>query len=435
MVVIAVTMVVSTASAWTGPTGVFPAGNVPAPINTGSIAQTKASSFSVVGGNLSASGNVNGTNGFFSALVNSAKGRFGCFLFCSDITSTDILKAGTYANADFSRGLVVASDGLVSTNKSPLWINISGNTGSAGRNALAIFPSSDNLTNGSGAVIQTSADKFAFWNIQGTDRVALSAKKIQLTEGAAVNSILAANDADGNAVWKSLDSTSTDGLITYRREDSSGSAMAVCNSDSIAISGGGDCEYGIKQSQPIIDVSGNVHGGGGTLSSIPAIGWKVACLTKTTGFAGTVGLGGNTGAAHAEVVCMKKTPLAIGLENNSTPTTYNWIDMSEEISSTSNGTCLSWARNRTGIQSLSASNLRAKIQNVSSGTSTYSAVANCVFVPNTATPTNPGNIADVYSTGPHNGYKPASEVSITDNGTSYTYITQYCTAPAGQSCQ
>ncbi len=331
--IIVMTLVVSAASAYTAPSGVFPAGNVPAPVNTGNIPQTKNANFSV-NGNLSASSNVNGTNGFFSSLVNSAKARFGCFLLtCTNttLTSPNIFEAGKYTAGDLGQGLVVTTDGLVTTKKSPLWINLVGNTGSTGRNGLALITSTDNQTGGDGAVIQTTADKFSFYNLQGTAKVGISAGSVD-TNGLRVaaagtaqpGKVLTAMNTAGDAIWADAGGATSvlytnatspaASLITYRRSQQGGgsTAQALCPQDSFAISGGGYCEYGMQISEPIIDTSNSNHGGSsgaGFFGSDPvAIGWHVDCLDQVNSskLITDGGVGSRSGQATAEVICMKK---------------------------------------------------------------------------------------------------------------------------------
>lgn len=345
VVLTALVAVVSVASAWTPPTDTFPAGNVPATVNTGNVAQTKASSFSVTG-NLSASSNVNGANGFFSLLVNSAKGRFGCFLFCSDIASTDILKAGKYTGGDFSKGLTVSPDGLVATEKSPLWINLAGNTGVTGRNGLAIFTSIDNLTGGDGAVLQTSADKFSLVNLIGSDYVGLRAKRVQLTEGAGIGKVLT-SDADGNAAWQPSnwigDSIEVGSAGSAASDGKSGPAVvtvsAACPTPGATIiSGGGSCNRYFLQGP--IDLRPTLISSNGDLGSNSSTArWTVTC-------AGPAGIGFYS---SAQVLCIKPVPGQTTGGGNvvhnipTPPPVLTWHNVPTSTPAGTNGqTCQAW---------------------------------------------------------------------------------------------
>lgn len=249
-----------TVFAWTAPTSAPTGGNVPAPVNTGSVAQTKSSSFSVVGptASLSATQNVTagsivaGAIGAFNTIVNSPKAQFGCFLLFCGNTTPNILEAGKFVSGAFDKGLMVNADGVPVVQKTPLFVNLNGNTQVGGRNALMLLTSQDNATNGEGAVIQTNADRISFYGFNGLN--AISAKKIRLTEGAGTGKVLT-SDADGNASWgsslgNSVATTLMDvgdvkiNRVSYYNNNATkiNQGYAICDAGYMAISGGVDCE-------------------------------------------------------------------------------------------------------------------------------------------------------------------------------------------------
>ncbi len=228
-----IALVVTVAHAWTAPTGTAPSGNVPVPVNTGATAQTKTGDFSSLGnilalGSVSASKYVAALQFLFSPMaVLGCTNGLACILNASNTLGQDVLRAGGFNTSGYlTQGARINKDGNIALGKittgqafpskglfignilgqdftaafGKLGVSLSGSTGSAGRNALEVSVSNDNLTGTAGAVLQTNADKFSFFNTAGTDRVGLSAKKIQLTEGAAQGKVLT-SDADGNASW------------------------------------------------------------------------------------------------------------------------------------------------------------------------------------------------------------------------------------------
>lgn len=133
--------VVSVAHAWTAPTSTPTGGNVPAPVNTGSIAQTKNSDLSLVG-------NLMAFRGFFSQYINAPKARFGCLLFScgsASFISPNIFEAGAYNNGvAFDKGLVVHADGGIQIT-----------SGNPGAGKVLTSDATGNASWGAGAVAQT----------------------------------------------------------------------------------------------------------------------------------------------------------------------------------------------------------------------------------------------------------------------------------------
>ncbi len=246
--------VVSVAHAWTAPTTNPTGGNVPAPVNTGSVAQTKNSDLGLVG-------NLMAFRGFFSQYVNAPKARFGCLLFScgsTSFTSSNIFEAGAYDNGvAFDKGLIVHADGGV-----------------------------------------------------------------QITSGNPGAGKVLTSDATGNASWGngSTDTIDSGGLISYVRRyqppTGTDTVIAYCQPGSIAIGGGGDCQYGIKISQPYVaGLPNNVHGDTFSGATPAATGWRVSCLSRDNPSTAIRDGGNNSklGDARAEVVCMKKDAmLALG---------------------------------------------------------------------------------------------------------------------------
>lgn len=310
-------LVASTASAWTPPSDTFPAGNVDAPVNTGTVAQTKKSDLNIVGTLTTTQ------NGLFGNLMTAVKGRVGCSfaaLNCPGVLSTDLFTVGAVAGglvkgiavnsdgsflagalngfsgnsstAKISQGIVAKSDGSVSIGKiasgnslfptqglfvgnvlnqaasiffGKLSITLSG-TDSVGRNALDINVSNDNKVGGAGAVFQTNADRFSFYDNVIGKLVAISAQKIQLTEGAGAGKVLV-SDASGNASWGEAAATGTVDMIEVHTSFSSGAKRtASCPSTHpIAVSAGGGCSIGML-SKVNVSYLGNGSGGLGNAS-------------------------------------------------------------------------------------------------------------------------------------------------------------------------
>jgi hypothetical protein len=211
-------MVASHAFAWTAPVAPAYNNNVPAPVNTGTVAQTKGSDFSVLGNlwakvnpaNPTVGGNIFGGYGWIANNLLAGKSRIGCSINCSATTvaSTNVLEAGKFDSGNLSTGLVASPLGTISIKGTTLFSNLMGLTGSLGRNAINVLVSNDNLTGTAGAVIQTNADKFSFFNSTGTAKVGIAANHVD-TNGIRVaaagtaqpGKVLTAMNTAGDAIW------------------------------------------------------------------------------------------------------------------------------------------------------------------------------------------------------------------------------------------
>lgn len=221
-----IAITVTVAHAWTAPTPVPPNGNVPAPVNTGNVPQTKNANFSVIG-NLSAT-----MSGFFGTLVNSPKARIGCLLVCNDLNSNGIFTAGLYANGIFSQGVQVTSTG-----------------------GTLIGPINGSTGNGNGAVVDSTGDftvgKRLNWFVQGLS-VATSNGKTTITGPLAITSgtpaagkILTATDNAGNTAWSDAPDNGTDLTTAYVvKSTGSPNTDAWCASGDVLLGGGGHCSAG-----------------------------------------------------------------------------------------------------------------------------------------------------------------------------------------------
>jgi hypothetical protein len=256
------------ALAWTPPTGSFPAGNVPAPVNTGTVTQTKNSSLNIVGVLNASISTVAGV------VAKGTRGMFGCSATlggCLGVVPSGLFEAGKYnansSSANLTDGISIGTGGEVAIGKmvsgtllpsQGLFVgNVLGamvnrffgrldivlpGSGPVGRNALMLQVSQDNVANGDGAVFQTNADRFSFYNAGSL--AAITAKKIRLTEGAAAGKVLV-SDASGNGSWG--DAAGAMDIIEVHVPKSGGwKASDKCPlSHPIALSGGGGCSVGM----------------------------------------------------------------------------------------------------------------------------------------------------------------------------------------------
>lgn len=359
--------------AYTAPTGPAPSGNVAAPVNTSAFAQTKLGDLTI--GNpgdvkiLKVNSHVLAVAGAFNSVVGGRSGSFtddaaaGLFRLFSAGTpaanTNQFLEAGKVDSAgNITSGLRVNNNGTSTT--VPL-VEIK-NTTVPTSTVMNLFK----VQSGTGAFnVFTSGGLNNF-----TDRTALLAsvegnlsvnKEIRVGTTAPASGVLAAKGTDGIAQWQTLNSeNSVNGLIYTRRESSTGNQVAQCLSGDIAIGGGGDCEYGIRVSQPV-NSNGSALSDGfhnstspNNIDNIIPTGWSVQCLLSKGGVSGTAtGLGNVNGIAHAQVICMKNTNIATGLSGATTPpvntppvnppvTTGPWYDAPVGVEGTTGASCAAY---------------------------------------------------------------------------------------------
>lgn len=376
VVVAAVAVLATAAFAYTNPTGTAPSGNVPAPVNTGTFMQTKLGDLGLAG---TGTGNLFATmNGWFGGGVFAKTGYFGTDSSSVSAT-TNILSAMTSL---LGKGLVVDQSGSPTVHNAIFTVDLRGNSGSTGRNAIDVEASSDNTH----AVLSTNMPGFHLWSnaISGGSDAGILAGYgffkglVTIQDGTQGAGKVLTSDADGNASWNAFQTDSTNGLITYVRVDGTGQDTAVCPSGYVAIGGGGDCQDLMTISQP--DPAGN---------GVQATGWKVVCGTPNIASGGS-GHFNSGGAVHAEAICMKSTTLLTSLNNGTnnpttttsttttttTPTT-NWHLLTDRVASpttASNGTsCDTWlAANGVGTvthRGVAVNPIAGNVQNPTNATS------------------------------------------------------------------
>lgn len=335
------------ALAYTAPTAAPTGGNVPAPVNTGTFAQTKSGDLQVGLPNASASlisrNWLFGVFGLFNNMLSSRRGAFvdepGNAIVLNGQNGTDFLQAGITKNgyAEIAQGLTVNQYGNTliksltpTTNTQAPVLDVQATSANGGGKIFS-------ATGQQGGMTLWAKTGNAAFGFSDTNRAALSIdgnlsvnKEVQIGGGSpAQGKVLVAKDNLGTAEWGG-GSTSTggpDGLIKYVRAPiASGSvASAFCGVDAaddanwIAIGGGGYCQWGTQISQPVVNRSSSAHLDGHRTE--PAIGWHLDCLDKMMDGGGgqVVGEGGNPGFAKAEVVCMKRTSVLTGI-TTTTPT-------------------------------------------------------------------------------------------------------------------
>lgn len=233
---VAVVAIATFTYAWTAPTALPTGGNVPAPVNTGTFAQTKLSSFTVNPGNLTAKGSlfqntgnviadvgVIGLLGMFKANVSAGTARFGCPLSQSNCISSapanSILEATTYNTS----GASALNNGLTVDGTGKTMIN----------GALQINRASDVPV--AGQVLTTDAAGNATWengvgNITVTKKTRFDGMYV-VRKGVALSS---------SSPWPDIDS---DG-------DRDKVVEVPCDVDSVVVGGGGICFYGPDDNVP-----------------------------------------------------------------------------------------------------------------------------------------------------------------------------------------
>lgn len=308
--------------AYTAPTGLAPSGNVPAPINTGAVAQTKTGVLTVANNIVSSGGDGYGLNSYGYII-----GKDGIF--------SRYFEAGVHSGWTLVKGLIVDQVGKVAvigdddiSTVAPI-VKIE-NTGPNTKfmNLFQVKSNQGGLSVFSRGGLSTFTDTAAsVTQVNGNLSVD---KEIYIHGGnPAAGKVLISKDAGGTAEWGggSTSTSGPDGLIKYVRAPiSTGSAAsAFCGTDAaddanwIAIGGGGYCQWGTQISQPALSRSGSAHQDGHRTE--PAIGWHLDCLDKMMDGGGgqIVGEGGDSGYAKAEVVCMKRTSVLTGI-TTTTPT-------------------------------------------------------------------------------------------------------------------
>lgn len=369
--------------AYTAPTATAPAGNVPAPVNTGTFPQSKRGSLEIgnaldaanqailsvpfwtLGGNAiftkSFTGGITDGSGNIKKGITVSPSTGGTLITNSNTANLQSNDQGTLiVSTDKLAGAPVIKSRYVGTDFATL-LNAKSNTGEL--NIFTKAPTAGVFANTNGVTLAT----------QNT-----ITDEIQVTAGnPAAGKILTAKNNAGVAQWSDAPTATTlnsnGGLIRVVKSSASTNSAAnvYCGADNgddqnwIVIGGGGYCEYGTQRSEMIAGPSRQLSPlAPGTYSSGAGIGWWVDCLDKNGSNAvGTVvGNGGNPGAASAEVICMKKTPLVTGLVTTATTpvgtlpggTTRNnntWKSVSGTgyLEKGTNGqTCLDWVQQKSG---------------------------------------------------------------------------------------
>jgi hypothetical protein len=331
--------VASSVFAWTAPTGPAPVGNVVAPVNTGTVPQTKKSDFSIIG-TLKAT-----IDGRFGAGIFSPIGFFGPDAL-GITTSTNILTAMRDLSTAVPKGFAIDQSGAATFLNKMATIDLRGNSGSAGRNALDIQASLDN----DHAVFTTNRPGFHFWSNATSKSASILAGAITLRNGCLLDNPpgsdctgkILASDSDGNASWNSLNATgggidvkyltgtcnissqvvspaaagTTCGIVNSGNTTKFIEADVPCPSGYVATGGGFLCSDAgvVPFSQPIVNFTNGV----GT-----PVGWKSRCERTSPGTGSFV---------ITNVICMKYTaptiavatpptgPLNVGTPPNPTPT-------------------------------------------------------------------------------------------------------------------
>lgn len=328
------------ALAYTAPTAAPTGGNVPAPVNTGTVAQTKSGDLQVGLPNASASlisrNWLMGVFGLFNNMVSSRRGAFvdepGNAIVINGQNGTDFFQAGILKTglAEIAQGLTVNQYGNTliksltpTTNTQAPVLDVQATSANGGGKIFSATGQQGGMTlwakTGNGAFGFTDTSK-ALLSVGGNLNVA---NQVQIAGGSpAQGKILVASDNLGTAEWggETISTAGDGGLIKYVRAPiSSGSvASAFCGVDAaddanwIAIGGGGYCQWGTQISQPVINRSSSAHQDGHRTE--PAIGWHIDCLDRmmTGGGGDVVGHGGNPGFAKAEVICMKRASFVTG---------------------------------------------------------------------------------------------------------------------------
>ena len=234
------TLTASVAFAWTAPTAAPTGGNVPAPINTGSVAQTKNASLSIIG-------NILASNGILGNLVNGIKGRFG-FLDIGTSTGDIFIARPSQTGPGLSIGndgkIIASSSGNISSgNFGGLVVDPNGGTTLGSRTnwvtkGLSITPTGQSIFQGPGVSIMSP---------------------LNISSGNPGVGKVLTSDAQGNATWQASTAGITGNPLTVSIADAGdvkvyrtswynnnttkiNQGYAICQPGYMAISGGVDCE-------------------------------------------------------------------------------------------------------------------------------------------------------------------------------------------------
>ena len=314
--VAALAMIVSVAQAWTPPSGSFPQGNVPAPVNTGSFDQTKNANLGVTKSFFA------GDSAYITNIVTANKGRFGCLTGTGStgcsleglVTSPAIFEAAKFAlppsschgicfggpvagtvvdqnggtsigklqyssGLGLANGLFVGNDGLPATKNAGFTVDTQNLQGSYGTNALTL-----NVNSGNNppwwtglATIATNVPSLQFWsNDSDSKRTNILANNLDLTGTLRVANaggtttpktgyVLTAKDGDGNADWQPTQApnlgTATIGTPMVEVVGTNSGFFdgawtdAWCPKDYQVIGGGGKCVGNINGSKDTLQIN------------------------------------------------------------------------------------------------------------------------------------------------------------------------------------
>lgn len=334
------------ALAYTAPTSVAPGGNVPAPVNTGTFAQTKSGDLTVglLGSNTKLISNswLLGSYAIFKNIAASARGAFTNMPDVSALNAlskTDYLQAGEIdaSTASITKGLsvdkygktlVIGDDDLSTVAPMVKVENTGPNTKfmnlfqvKSNQGGLSVFSR--------GSALSSFADKnVSVTQVNGN----LSVDKELYLHGGnpGVSKVLMSRDAQGTAAWGQIQTTtSPGGLIKYVSvTDNAGSAEVSCPSGTTLIGGGGSCTYGVRSSRPIQNANPNNFTGTKTSADVDT--WRVECLENVpfvVPLKPTINISTNSGVmnstATAQAICMDERSIATGVEVTSAAGTGN----------------------------------------------------------------------------------------------------------------
>ena len=373
--VAAVAVIVSVAHAWTGPTGTFPTGDVAAPVNTGSVNQSKNADLYLTAltgssgtGSLYAQSfvvglkRIIGGEGFFGCntlgcIGGAENGANGNVFNAGVFNGTGNLTQGTYVDAS-GDSFMGNPTGLFNLPDSGIMVLKPG-TSTIGNNivsgGLSIQPSPTSCTSGSCrtdllhlfsgtgvnySTILTNVPNIEFWSTVGSgERANVQVNNADLNGtirigggNPSAGAILGSTDSNGNATWGTISLPSPDLVVVGAQQTAANvTEYAYCPSGSVLVGGGGSCHgqqngYSSTMSESVsFSSSSNQEPGvspSQTTTSLSQFNaWKVGCGNVPNL---------NT-YAYAYAICMKagtatftqSVPSSPGLCNDPQATNYN----------------------------------------------------------------------------------------------------------------